>query len=175
MVKIVREFFLNGETRAVFENVLSYIPTQIERHGNNEYNILDEIIEPSRTYRKIVIHRESIGDTIPSLIRERLPDNLLHTASRLIEETIFYHKENKIQWSITNECDPIYTITGTSRFISMSEKLCKVVMLIQLRIEDLSTYIPNQTTRDLLKPFLESKIPDLVVDNIREKYTAAQE
>lgn len=172
MVKIVREIFLTGEVSHVFDTIMNDLPKMMMSDNENDtYTILEEIAEHSRIYRKVLIHRNDTLDMIPSVIKERLPDTLIHTATRLIQESIYYPKDQKIQWSITNECDPIYTISGTTRFLDMSDNLTKIIILVHFRLEDLSRYIQNSTTRDLVRPFLESKIPELCIDNIRDIYS----
>jgi len=172
MVRLIREFFLNGHIGDVFDKIMTRIPDAIRRE-EGEYKVMDEIVEKDRIYRKALIHKQSVLDMIPSLIKERLPETLLRTATRLIDESIFYkNRDNyRIQWSVTNECDRVYSISGTTRFIEMSDTLCKVVILVHLHIEDLDRYISNATARDMVRPLLESKIPDLFIDNIRDIYT----
>lgn len=172
MVKLIREFFLNGFVRDVFDKIMTRLPGVIRRE-DGDYKVIDEIVEKDRLYRKALIHKQNMLEMIPAFIKEHLPETLLHTATRLIDESIFYtnHDEYKIQWSITNECDRIYSISGTTRFIEMSDTLCKVVILVHLRIEGLERYISNATTRDMVRPMLESKIPDLFIDNLRDIYT----
>jgi hypothetical protein len=170
MVKIIRDFVLAGTDHDIFEILKAKLPDYLNQDGD-EYTIMEEIEEKGRLYRKARLVRMSNLDVIPSLIKERLPDEFIETATRLIEENIFYEKEKKIQYNLRCDYEDVYNLSGNIRFIPLAEGMCKVVVTVYMELQNLEKYIPNTTARDLLVPILESRIPDLYIEKQKAVYT----
>ena len=118
MVKIIRDFVLAGTDHDIFEILKAKLPDYLNQDGD-EYTIMEEIEEKGRLYRKARLVRMSNLDVIPSLIKERLPDEFIETATRLIEENIFYEKEKKIQYNLRCDYEDVYNLSGNIRFIPL--------------------------------------------------------
>lgn len=169
MVKIIRDFVLGGTEDDIFETLKTRLPDYLNQ-DEDEYTILQEIQENGRLYRKARLIRMSNVDVIPSMIKERLPQAFIDTATRLIEENIFYDKEKKIQYNLRCEYDDVYNLSGNIRFIPLDESTCKVIMTLYMELQNLEKYIPSATARDLLLPILESRIPDLCIEKQKAVY-----
>jgi hypothetical protein len=170
MVKIIRDFVLAGTDHDIFEILKAKLPDYLNQDGD-EYTIMEEIEEKGRLYRKARLVRMSNLDVIPSLIKERLPEEFIETATRLIEENIFYEKEKKIQYNLRCDYEDVYNLSGNVRFIPLAEGTCKVMVTVYMELQNLEKYIPNTTARDLLLPILESRIPDLYIEKQKSVYT----
>lgn len=172
MVKLVRDFLLSGEEPALFRGIRDKLPLC---YPEGEYKILEEIVEEDRLYRNALLRRQSSMDMIPSFIKESLPNDFVHTVTSLKEEMIFYNKEHKIHFSIECEYDDVYSIAGSIRFIQLEKGLCKVAIILHFELHDLKKYIENEKIRAMAIPLLESKIPDIFVENLQTIYSSVAE
>ena len=56
-------------------------------------------------------------------------------------------------------------------FVQIEEDKCKVMVFLYLSITNqLKEYIPNQLARSIIVPIIESKMPEIFVDNLRVAY-----
>lgn len=165
MVKIIKDFVLKCKDEIIFEKI-----RDSEIYDKSEYTIQEEINEPDRLYRKILLKKPTLLDTIPTLLKEQLPIEFVQTVTNLITEEIFYNKEKKIQYSIQCNPDNVYTLSGNIRFIQLDNINCKVIVLLYLEFNnEISKYI-NNNIRSLIIPILETKIPELFVNNLNDTY-----
>lgn len=170
MVKLIKDFALKGNHAFVFDTIRSKIPEFLNREDEDGYHILEEIQESNRMYRKAKIEKKSFLNRFPSFIRERLPPNLLETSTKLEEENIFYEDEKKIQWTISSQLDDIYVLHGTTKFIEIDPSSCKVIVLLYMELHHLEHYFPNNVARKIVKPFIESKVPEFFFSSLKQVY-----
>lgn len=171
MVKLVKDFLLPANQDFVFQTIRDKVPFYLNREEKGEgYHILEEIKESTRLYRKARIEKRSFLNKFPSFIRDQLPVALLETSTKLQEENIFWEEEKKLQWQICSLVDDIYVLSGTTKFLPVDDFQCKVMVLINLELRHLEHYFPNQITRNLVTPFIQSKIPSYFIDNLKQVY-----
>lgn len=170
MVKFIKDFVLKGDHAFVFDTIRSKVPEFLNREDEDGYHILEEIQEPNRMYRKAKIEKKSFLNRFPRFIRERLPRTLLETSTKLLEENIFYEEEKKIQWTISSQLDDIYVLHGTTKFIEIDQSSCKVMVLLYMELHHLEHYFPNQVARGIVKPFIETKVPEYFLSSLKQVY-----
>jgi hypothetical protein len=170
MVKLIRDFVLPGTEDQIFGLLRQKLPEYLNS-GEDKYVLLEEIKEETRLYRKARLIRASNVDIIPNIIKERLPQKFIDTATCLIEETIFYEEEHKIQLNVRCEYDDVYNISGSVRFIPLDKTTCKVVMVIYMELNNMEKYIPTSAARDMIVPVIESRIPELFIEKQKMIYT----
>lgn len=170
MVKFVKDFILQGDQRDIYETLRTKIPEYLNREEEDGYHIMEEIEEEEKYYRKAKIEKRSFLKKFPQFFLDKLPQSLLETSTKLMEETIFFHKELKIQWTISSQLDDIYVLHGTTRFINSDPQNCKVLVLMFMELKHLEHYFPNQVARNLITPFLESKVPTYFLSNLKDVY-----
>jgi len=167
MVRFIREFIVKGKDEDIFEAVRDRLPYSLRWKGG--YQIDSEIREGDRLYRKANIHKD-VTKLIPAVLYEQIPATLVDIVSNVTEEKIFYPKQLKIQLSVSPRSDPIYTLSGSIRFIALNPETCKVVILLYLEWKGLEKHISSTTARDMLLPLLENKFPDIFVRELQEFY-----
>jgi len=165
MVKIVRDFFIKGNDKSVFQTLLKHLPDYLREIPGDEYNIIEEISneEEERIYRKAQLKRLSTLKMLPEIVKDNLPKTFMDITTKLVEEIIFDVKNTKMQFHIECEDAQIYSITGTTQFIPMSNDLTKATTVIHLTIHNLEKYI-NKNLYNIIFPILEKKIPELFID-----------
>jgi len=169
---VIRDFMLHGiDDHDAFQKIRDYLPQFFNSIGDT-YVIESEVREKERYYRKGKINRASNMDMIPSVIRDHLSHDFIKVVSHVTEETIYYEKENKIQWSLYSNTNNSFFFSGSTRFIDMDDdnSFCKVVMIINMEIPDISRYIPNPRMQKMVVPMIESRIPDVLVNNLANIY-----
>jgi hypothetical protein len=169
MVKLIREFILPTNEERSFHLICENIPGFLNREEDG-YHILEEIEDTDRLYRKTRIEKKSFVDDFPTFIKDKLPISLLQTSTKLMEESIYEFKNHQIKWKIYSEMDDIYVLSGTTKFIRLNENSCKVMILMYLDFHHLEHYFPNPTTRKMILPFLETKMPDFCIENVKRVY-----
>lgn len=167
MVKLVRDFTIKGKEEEIFLNVRDKLPLAFTEE---EFKVLDEIKEGNRVYRKSLLRKKDTLDMIPSIIKDNLPQDFIRTSTSLIEESIYYEKEKKIQFTIVCEYDNVYSISGSVRIVQLDPNNCKVYIILYFELNDISKYVPNEKAQSLVIPLLESKIPDVFLENIQTTY-----
>lgn len=172
MVKLVKDFTMKGKEEEIFLAVRDKLPQTL---SPQEFNILEEIKEGNRLYRKALLRRESTLNMIPSVVKENLPDKFTRTCTCLVEETIFYEKERKLQFSITCEYDNVYSLSGSVRIVQLDDQHCKVFIILYFELHAIDKYITSDKVRSMVVPLLESKVPSVFIDNLRTTYQSVCE
>lgn len=163
MVRFIRDFILKGRDNEIFIAIREKLPVCMSKLG--EYDVDTEINENGRFYRKSFIKKNIAQKMIPGFIQEKLSSELIQTMSDLVEENIFYEKELKIQWNIIPRTDAVYSLFGSTRFMSIDHDRCKVIIMIHLEWNNIEKYIYPH-----LLPLIESKMPDIYLHEINTIY-----
>lgn len=168
MVKIVRDFFLNGIDHDIFHLLKISIPKYLKEKTGDKCNILEEIVENKKLYRKSYIEQKSILQKIPNLIIDKIPSELTEQMTTLIEEAIFDQETLTIEWKIYHK--DMYCIEGRTMFVQVDEEKCKVIVFVYLTVSDMKQQIPNKMIRLMVLPIIESKMPEMFVENLKIAY-----
>lgn len=164
MIKLVRDFYVPGDDDIVFTMLQKHLPEYLDSHPEDEYKVVEEIIDNHLLYRKSLLKRQSFLKELPNMVQKTLPSEFLQSVSHLTEETIFDTKNKKISFSIMSD-DDIYHIKGTTVFIPITKEKCKVMTMLYFTLLDAEKHFPNKTLSSVLMPFLKNKIPERFIMN----------
>lgn len=163
MIKIIKDFYVNGNVNEVFLKLQLFLPKYLNQHPEDEYKVVEEKMDGHQFYRKSTLRKQSFIKELPQMIRKSLPKDFLQSVGDLIEETVFDGKDKKIQFSITSK--NIYHLTGTSRFISLNKEKCKVSTILYFNLLEAEKYFPNKTISAMMLPILKTKVPEMFIMN----------
>jgi len=163
MIKLIRDFYVNGDDEQVFDTLQKYLPEYLDNHPEDDYKVIDEIQDDHRLYRKSLLKRNSFLKELPNMVIKTLPREFVESVRHITEETVFDRKEKKLNFFIVS--DNIYQITGSTRFIPITKEKCKVITMIHFTLLDAEKYFPNKTVSTMLIPLLKAKIPEMFITN----------
>jgi len=164
MIKLVRDFYVNGDDEQVFDKLQKHLPEYLDNHHpEDDYKVIDEIVDNHRLYRKSLLKRNSFLKELPNMVLKTLPKEFIESVRHITEETVFDRKDKKLNFFIIS--DNIYQITGSTRFIPITKDKCKVITSIHFSLLDAEKYFPNKTVSKMLIPILKAKIPEMFITN----------
>lgn len=166
MVKITRDMILPHPPNAVFRALRRSMPDIALRSPQSRYKIEDEIEEKDRFYRRASIHRPASLERLPPLVRTRLPPDLISRAINMMEESIFYEQDDRIQWTIV--CPDLYSFSGNTRFLPIDRGGCRIIVLFYFDL-DLDTYL-TPSMQKIIVPVLQERIPDIFWSEMKSIY-----
>lgn len=170
MIKLVRDFYVNGDDGVVFDTIQTYLPHYLNSHPEDEYKVDEEIIEDHKIYRKSFLKMNSFLKELPKMVLKTLPKEFVESVRHITEEVIFDKKEKKINFVIVS--GDVYKITGSTRFVSIAKEKCKVITMIYFRLIEADKYFPNKTLSNMIIPLLKTKIPEMFIMNQNIYYNA---